>query len=120
MSHTSLQERLVRYFEKRPGEKIAKAAIADLARDKMGVTGETVGRRLRVLVEASTMSAIVAERTSPEHVMARKLLAGSALMVEYREKRHSWYWLVPAGGVQTRREVVVVDGVAREIIRTIN
>lgn len=115
MSHTSLQERLVRFFEKRPGEKIAKATIADLAREKMGVTGETVGRRLRVLHEVSQWPHTLSD--TPEHTRARELLAGAKIEREI-VAGHAHYTYRP-GGERVVRRVVVEGGVAREIIETI-
>lgn len=115
MSHPSLQERLVRYFEKRPGEKIAKGTVADLAREKMGVTGETVGRRLRVLVEVSQWPHALSD--TPEHTRARELLAGAKLEREL-VNGHAHYIYRP-GGEKTVRRVVVEGGVAKEIIERI-
>lgn len=115
MSHTSLQERLVRYLEKHPGEQIAKAKIADLAREKIGVTGETVGRRLRILVEVSQWPHALSD--TPEHTRARELLGGSKIARELISG-HAHYTYCP-GGEKTVRRVVVEGGVAKEIIETI-
>ncbi len=120
MAELSLQERLVRYLKARPGQWTAKGTIADLARDKMGVTGESVGRRLRILHEASGMSALIASRTSPEHVRALELLEGGAVLVDHREKNHAHYCYQPPEYRQVQvREVVIEGGVAKEVIRTV-
>lgn len=115
MSHPSLQERLVRYLEKNPGVRIAKAKIADLAREKMGVTGETVGRRLRVLVEVSDWPH--AQTDTPEHTRARELLAGAKIEREL-VNGHAHYTYRPTA-TKTVRRVVVEGGVAKEIVETI-
>jgi hypothetical protein len=119
MTELSLQERLVKYFANHPGEWIAKGKLADLAREKMGVTGESVGRRLRVLAEVKGMSPLLASRTSPEHVRALELLQGGTVEVEHREKNHAWYRYNPPATRQVRR-VVIEGGVAREIIETVS
>lgn len=118
MTELSLQERLVRYLTAHPGEWFAKGTIADLAREKMGVTGESVGRRLRVLAEVNGMTPFVASRTSPEHVRALELLQGGTVEVEHREKRHAWYRYMPPK-TRTIREIRIVDGVAKEVTRII-
>ena len=115
MSHTSLQERLVRYLEKRPGERIPKATIADLAREKMGVTGESCGRRLRILVEVSDWPHTLSD--TPEHTRARELLGGSKLERELING-HAHYTYRP-GGEKTVRRVVVENGIAKEIVETV-
>lgn len=115
MSHASLQERLVRYLAKNPDRQIAKATIADLAREKMGVTGETVGRRLRVLVEVSTWPHTLTD--TPEHTKARELLAGAKIERELI-KGHAHYTYRPTA-TKTVRRVVVENGIAKEIVETI-
>jgi len=115
MSHTSLQERLVKYLAKNPNISIAKATIADLARDKMGVTGETVGRRLRILVEVSQWPHALTD--TPEHTRARELLAGAKIEREL-VNGHAHYKFCPSGN-RTVRRVVLEGGVAREIIETL-
>lgn len=119
MTELSLQERLVKYFASHPSEWIAKGELADLARAKMGVTGESVGRRLRVLAEVNGMSPLLASRTSPEHVCALELLEGAMVEVQHREKNHAWYRYTPPATRQVRR-MVIVDGVAREVYETIS
>lgn len=114
----SLQERLVRFLSAHPGTWYAKGEIARMAHEKMGVTGESVGRRLRVLAEVNGMHPLIASRTSPEHERALELLDGGVVEVEYREKKHAWYRYMPPATRQVR-EVVIEDGVAKEIIRTI-
>lgn len=118
MTDLSLQERLVHYLAKYPGQWTAKGHLADLAREKMGVTGESVGRRLRVLAEVKGMSPLLASRTSPEHVRALELLQGGTVEVERREKNHAWYRYNPPATRQVRR-VVIEGGVAREEFITI-
>jgi hypothetical protein len=112
----TLQERLAKYLKARPGERIAKGLLEDLARQHMGYTAETVGRRLRVLHEA-TCVAEASTKTS-EHDSAFRLAEGGKFLVEHRDKNHCFYWYEPA---QSRvvREVKVVDGVAREVYTTV-
>ena len=119
MSQLSLQERLARYLKARPGVWIAKGTMEDLARERMGKTGESTGRRLRILAEASSMTEFVASRTSPEHVKALELLDGGMVKVEHRQKNHAWYCYEPPKTRKVRR-VVVEDGMAREVIETIH
>ena len=119
MTELSLQERLVKYLANHPGEWIAKGTIADKAREKMGVTGESVGRRLRVLAEVTGMSSLLAARTSPEHVRAIELLQGATVEVEHREKNHAWYRYVGAK-TRTERTVVMEGGVVREVYTTVS
>ena len=119
MTELSLQERLVKYLANNPGKWIAKGKLADKAREKMGVTGESVGRRLRVLAEVTGMSPLLAARTSPEHVRAIELLQGAIVEVEHREKQHSWYRYVGAK-TRTERRVVMEGGRAREVIQVIH
>ncbi len=110
----SLQERLVIYLKARPNEKVAKGKLEELAKQKMGVIGETVGRRLRVLAEASEMSKSLAEYTSSEHKRAKELLGDNKIMVEHRNKNHCWYWYQPVGP-QIERRVIIENGVAKEV-----
>lgn len=118
MTELSLQERLIKYLASHPNEWTAKGKLADLARAKMGVTGESVGWRLRVLAEVTGMSPLMASRTSPEHVRALELLRGATVEVEHREKNHAWYrYMQPS--VRTERRVVVEGGVAREVYQVI-
>lgn len=118
MTELSLQERLVKYLASHPSEWIAKGKLADLAREKMGVTGESVGRRLRVLAEVTGMSPLLVARTTPEHVRALELLQGATVEVEHREKNHAWYRFVgPKRRVE--RRMVVEGGVAREVYQVI-
>lgn len=112
----SVQERIARYLKNRPHEKIAKGTIADIAREKMGVTGETVGRRLRVLHEASTMT--IEECPTDEHIKALELLEGGTLEVEYREKQHTWYWYVPPTTKRVRK-VRFIGGLVQEYWETV-
>ncbi len=51
MKKIPLRERLLRYLQNHQGQFIAKGALCDLARDKVGATGEHTGRRLRELHE---------------------------------------------------------------------
>lgn len=112
----SVQERLARYLINHPFQKIAKGELADLARARMGVTGETVGRRLRVLHEASSMT--IDECPSDEHIKALSLLGGGTVEVEYREKQHAWYWYEPP---KTRmvRKVRIIGVTAHEYYESI-
>jgi len=115
-SQATLQQRLARYLMARPHQKIAKGNLCDLARAKMGVTGESCGRRLRILAEVSQWG--YRPTDSPEHRTAHELLEGGKVEVTQIEG-HSHYWYVPPATRQVRR-VVVEGGVAREIIETIN
>lgn len=107
----SLQERLSHYLIARPHQKIAKGFLADMARAKMGVTGETVGRRLRILAEVTDMHP--ASAPTPEHRRAIELLAGGRVEVEHRGKQHCWYWYVPPAAGADRAGVW---GEGREVI----
>jgi hypothetical protein len=118
MSKT-LQERLAAYLMSRPNQKIAKGHLCDLARAKMGVTGETVGRRLRAFAEASDLTDEECEDKGIEHVQAKELMQGGQIKVEHRDKNHGWYWYEPPK-TKTVRRIVIDGGVAREIIETIN
>lgn len=99
----SIQERLVRYLKNRPGVWVAKGTMEDLAREKAGVIGETVGRRLRILAEVTGWTKQLAERTSPEHVRALELLEGGVVEVEHREKNHAWYRYQPPANRVVRK-----------------
>lgn len=112
----STQERLARYLKARPLQRIPKGLLCDLAREKLGVTGETVGRRLRVLREAGGMHP--ASAPTPEHEEAIRLLEGGSIEVEHRDRNHCFYYYVPPTTRQVRR-VEVVDGVAREVYETV-
>lgn len=114
MTDLSLQERLARYLKNHANVWFPKADLADLARAKTGATGESIGRRLRILAEASTMTMLIAQRTSAEHVRAIELLEGGMVVVERREKNHAHYKYIPPA-TRTVRRVEVVNGIAREI-----
>jgi hypothetical protein len=117
MSVLSLQERLVQYLKKHPGTTFPKAELADLARERMGVTGESVGRRLRVLAEVSQWGYRPTVDT-PEHERAAALLAGGKV-IKTEVKGHAHYtYQEPA--TKTVRRVVIEDGRAKEIIETVN
>lgn len=94
MSSVTLQQRIARYLKSRPGERVAKGEMEDKARAVMGVTAETVGRRLRVLHEATCVPE-TAGKTS-EHASAYKLAEGGRFMVEHRGKNHAFYYFEPA------------------------
>lgn len=113
----TLQERLAKYLMSRPNQRIAKGNLEDLAREKMGITAETVGRRLRVLHEVS--GDIPPDRPTSEHESAIRLLQGGKVQVEYGKKNHAHYYYVPPASKQVRR-IEVRDGRAVEIIETIN
>lgn len=115
MSHASLQARLVRYLAKNPNTRIAKATIADLARERMGVTGEAVGRRMRILCEVSQWPHALSD--TPEHTRARELLAGAKIERELING-HCHYTYRPTGE-RTVRRIVVEGGVAREIVEKV-
>ena len=112
---SSLQQRLVRYLKNHEGEWIAKAQLADLARSKMGVTGETSGRRLRVLAEVSLWG--YRPTDTPEHRTGHELLAGGRVEVK-QINGHSYYAYFPPATRQVRR-VVVEGGVAMEVYETV-
>jgi hypothetical protein len=114
----SLQERLVLFLRKNPGTWYAKGELARMAYDKMGVTGESVGRRLRVLAEVKDMHPNVAANTSPEHEKALQLLDGGVVEVKYGEKNHAWYRYIPPATRQVRR-MEMVDGVMKEIYENV-
>lgn len=96
MSDLSLQERLVKYFQNHPGKAIAKGKLCDLAHAAMGVTGESVGRRLRVLAEVSDPESPEDLEKTEEHVSAVKLLAGGKVTVSYDGPHtHAFYTYHP-------------------------
>ena len=96
MSDLSLQERLVRYFQKRPHQAIAKGFLCDLARDATRATGESVGRRLRVLAEVSDPETPDDLTKTDEHEQAVKLLAGGKITVTYDGPHtHAYYTYTP-------------------------
>jgi hypothetical protein len=115
MAELTLQQRLAAYLKKRPNQLVAKGTLEDKARAIMGVTAETVGRRLRVLHEATCIEETT--RKTPEHVSAWKLAEGGRFEVEHIGN-HSHYVYRPPRQRQVRR-VVVEGGIAREIIETI-
>lgn len=117
MSSLPLQHRLATYLKKYPGQRFAKGELEDTARAKMGVTAETVGRRLRVLHEATTVEE--ARAKTPEHVSAHKLAEGGRFLVEYRGKNHSFYWYEPPATKRVRK-VVIEGGVAKEVYETVS
>jgi hypothetical protein len=117
MSTPTLQQRLATYLKKYPGEKFAKGDIETLAKVKTGVTGETVGRRLRVLHEATCMPSAASKTI--EHIQAVQLADGGKFRVTHGDKNHCWYWYEPPQSKQVR-EVVIEGGVAREIVKTIS
>lgn len=113
----TLQERLAAYLKKRPGVRVAKGHLEDLARQTMGVTAETVGRRLRVLHEATCVNDT--GRKTSEHVRAVELAEGGKFRVDYSGRNHSFYWY-EAPATRVVREVKVGDdGVAVEVYTTI-
>lgn len=117
MSEPSCQFRLARYLKARPFEKVAKGTLEDLARITMKTRGETVGRRLRILHEA-TSGRDGAERKSLEHIEAFKLAEGGRFCVENRDKNHAWYWYEPPATRQVRR-VRMENGRAVEYYETV-
>lgn len=117
MSGLSLQERLIRYLKNNPNKRIAKERLCEMAKAKMGVTGETVGRRLRVFAEVSLWG--YRPTDTPEHQRAEELLEGGRVYVKKEgEKHHAVYWYVPPS-TKIVREVKIVDGVAKEIFREV-
>lgn len=117
MSTATLQERLARYLKARPGQRVAKGELEDKARATMGVTAETVGRRLRVLHEATNVRG--AATKSREHEGAFELAEGGRFLVEYGGKNHAFYSYQPPATRQVREVVVGDDGVAREVYTTV-
>jgi hypothetical protein len=104
MSDLSLQERLVRYFQNHPHQPIAKGKLCDLAREKMGVTGETVGRRLRVLAEVSDPESPDDLTKTEEHEAAVKLLNGGKVTVQHDgPHNHGFYTYTPPATQRVRR-----------------
>lgn len=112
---SNLQKRLVQYLQKHPNQRFAKGYLCDLARAKMGVTGESVGRRLRVLAEVSEWG--YRPTDTPEHRTAHELLNGDKVKVE-RIGGYAHYTLTPSP-TKTVRKVVIEDGVAREVYEKI-
>lgn len=92
MTKLSLSERLERYIKNRPGEWVASGDIQRIVSEKTKYTASNATRRLRELAEDGTLE------------------------VEYR-KGHSFYRAVKPQ-YERRREVVVVDGVAKEMYVT--
>jgi len=120
MADLSLQERLVRYFQNHPHQPIAKGTLCDLAREKMGVTGETVGRRLRVLAEVSTPENPEDLTKTDEHETAVKLLDGGKVTVTYDGRHtHAFYTYTPPAQRQVRR-VRIENGRAVEYYELIS
>lgn len=117
MSEFTLQARLARYLMAKPGGLVSKGELEDKARATMGVTAETVGRRLRVLHEATCVNG-AASKTS-EHESAFKLAEGGQFLVQYGNKNHCFYYYEPPK-TKTVRRVVIEGGVAREIYETVN
>lgn len=115
MDDLSLQERLVRYFKNHPHQSIAKGTLCDLAREKMGVTGETVGRRLRVLAEVSDPETPEDLTKTEEHENAVKLLDGGKVSVHHEGIHNHAYYTYTPPATRRVRTVKIVDGVAKEI-----
>jgi len=95
MAKLTLKERILAYYQKHPGEWIASGEIQRMVTEKTKYTAQNAGRRMRELAE------------------------DNLLEVEYR-KGHAFYRAVPVGGGPvTKRQVIVVDGIAKEIYTTI-
>jgi hypothetical protein len=104
MSDLSLQKRLVQYFEKRPNEPIAKGFLCDLARAATGCTGESVGRRLRVLAEVSDPKSPDDLYKTDEHEAAVKLLNGAKITPTYDGPHvHAYYTYTPPSTRRVRK-----------------
>lgn len=111
----TLQERLVRYFEKHPGEEMLGAEICRKASEAMKVTGGSVERRLRILAEVGEWPLTIND--TPEHTRARELLAGGK--VTRRKINGLVHFTYTPPAVRQVRRVIVENGVAKEIIETI-
>lgn len=116
MSEPSLQYRLARYLKNRPGERVFKGFLEELAKEKTGALGDTAGRRLRVLHEATCSPG--AEAKTPEHVEAVRLAEGGKFRVEQIGKSNFYYYEPPA--TRQVREYVMVDGRMKETIKTVS
>lgn len=107
----TLQERLVRYFRKHPGQRFAKSYLIDLAVAKMKVSPESVGRRLRVLAEVSEWG-YRPNIDSPEHETGAKLLDGGKLEAERIGGLVHYRYQPPR--TRKYKRVEVIDGIAYE------
>lgn len=112
----SLQARLIRYLKNNEGKKFAKGELADLARQKGGYTGETTGRRLRIMHEASTVGPNPQSPCYDEQLKALELLDGAVIQCERRNKNHCFYWC-ESGTVKKpqQAEIKVINGVPTAI-----
>jgi hypothetical protein len=100
----SLQKRLAKYLMVRPGVKIPKGQLCDLARScEQKYTGENTGRRLRYLETAYDVKGTPMEEQ--EHIQARALLMGGRIKVEYGKKHAALYWFEPPHYVPTFEEL---------------
>lgn len=111
----TLQQRLVQFFEKNPGVQFAKADICRKAEQAMGVTGESVGRRLRVLHEVSEWPHTLSD--TPEHTSARELLGGAKIERELINGNAHYTYTPPA--TKRIRRIKFEDGRAIEYWETI-
>lgn len=110
MSKRTLQERIVSYLERNANRRIAKGDICRVAEQAMGVTGESVGRRLRVLYEVSEWPHTLNDTI--EHTKARELLGGAKIKRDLIEG-HAHYTYIPPESKRVRR-VKIENGVVIE------
>ncbi len=118
MKKKSLQHRLVRYLSNRPFVKVAKGQLEVLAKQKGGYTGETVGRRLRILAEVSERGVTPNTPTTREQEKAVELLDGAKIKVEHRNKNHCFYWYEPSK-TKVQRKIEYTENGVREIVEEV-
>ncbi len=90
MKKQSLKERILAYYQSRPGERVPSGEIQRLVTTKTKYTAANATRRLRELAE------------------------DGILQVDYERNHAIYWWEAPA--TRTVRRVVVEGGVAKEIV----
>ncbi len=95
MKKLTLKDRILAYYRKNEGQWIASGEIQRIVTQSTKYTAANATRRMRELAE------------------------DNLLEVEYR-KNHAWYRAVPvSSGRVTKRQVIVVDGIAKEIYTSV-
>lgn len=103
MKKPSLQKWLIDRFRQHPNEWIAKERIAESAKKHLNRTGETTGRRLRIMAEASQYGANPQSPCYQEQLKALERLDGAK--IEVQGEKHSHYRYVPTKKTLTTYEV---------------
>lgn len=117
MKKPPLQKWIIERFRQHPNEWIAKERVAESAKKHLGRTGETVGRRLRIMAEASQYGANPQSPCYEEQLKALERLQGAKVEVK-GQKKHCHYRYLPT--TRTIQDIVVKDGVAYQVNREVS